>query len=181
MEETHWSYAENIDADGLRELMLQYGSEVWNLAFVLTKRRDLADDVSQDVFLAAYRKIDTFRGASSVRTWLLSIARNTAINRLRSAFLRRVTLMDRIDDRAHDAGPSAESEVLRRSLSNEIWADVMRLPLKLRETLVLQARYELTVREIALLLDLSEGTVKSRLSRARERMIRLREEASDRE
>ncbi|MFC3801740.1 sigma factor [Cohnella sp. GCM10012308] len=76
MEETHWSYAENMDAGGLRELMRLYGSEVWNLAFVLTKRRDLADDVSQDVFFAAYRKIDTFRGASSVRTWLLSITRN---------------------------------------------------------------------------------------------------------
>ncbi|MDG0795326.1 RNA polymerase sigma factor [Cohnella ginsengisoli] len=110
MDETHWPYIENMDAGGLRELMLQYGSEVWNLAFVLTKRRDLADDVSQDVFLAAYRKIDTFRGASSVRTWLLSIARNTAINRLRSAFLRRVTLMERIDDRAHDAGPSEITE-----------------------------------------------------------------------
>ncbi|MFD2332492.1 RNA polymerase sigma factor [Cohnella sp. GCM10020058] len=110
MEETHWSYAENMDSGGLRELMRLYGSEVWNLAFVLTKRRDLADDVSQDVFFAAYRKIDTFRGASSVRTWLLSITRNTALNRLRSAFLRRVTLMDRVHDRAHESGPSAESE-----------------------------------------------------------------------
>ncbi|MFD2332491.1 sigma factor-like helix-turn-helix DNA-binding protein [Cohnella sp. GCM10020058] len=57
----------------------------------------------------------------------------------------------------------------------------MQLPLKLREVLVLQARYELPVREIALLLNLSEGTVKSRLSRARLRMIRRREEASDHE
>ncbi|WP_254639615.1 RNA polymerase sigma factor [Cohnella sp. GbtcB17] len=181
MDESHWSYIENMDAGGLRELMAQYGSEVWNLAFVLTKRRELADDISQDVFLAAYRKIDTFRGASSVRTWLLSITRNTALNRLRSAFMRRVTLMDRIDPRAHEACPSAESEALRRSLSNEIWGDVMRLPVKLREALVLQARYELSVKEIALLLDLSEGTVKSRLSRARQRMIRLREEASGHE
>ncbi|MDG0808973.1 RNA polymerase sigma factor [Cohnella rhizosphaerae] len=174
----YWSFTGTMDEGGLRELMLQHGSEVWNLAFVLTRRRDLADDVSQDVFLIAYRKIDTFRGASSLRTWLLSITRNTAINAMRAAFIRRVTLTDRLHERSHEFGPSAESEMLRRSLSNDIWEDVLRLPLKLREALVLHARYELTVREIAQLLELSEGTVKSRLSRARQRMIRLRKEAN---
>jgi len=178
LEDSHWTYIEKMDAGGLRELMQRYGPEVWNLAFVLTKRRDLADDVSQDVFLAAYRTIGSFRGASSVRTWLLAIMRNTAINRLRSAFVRRVMLMERVGEgHGGETGPSAESEALRRSLSNEIWEAVMQLPLKLREVLVLQARHELTVREISQLLGLSEGTVKSRLSRARLRMNVMRKES----
>lgn len=177
MEDSHWAYIENMDAGGLRELMQRYGPEVWNLAFVLTKRRDLADDVSQDVFLAVYRTIGSFRGDSSVRTWLLAITRNTSINHLRSSFVRRVILMERMGERqSGEAGPSAEFEALRRSLSNEIWEAVMQLPLKLREVLVLQARHELTVREIAQLLGLPEGTVKSRLSRARLLMNVMREE-----
>lgn len=172
--ETHWTYAERMDAEGLRELMIAYGQDVWNLAFILTRSRDLADDVSQDVFLKAYRTIDTFRGGSSIRTWLLAIARNTSLNAKRTAFMRRAILMGRVADSR--SSPSAEQEAIARRVSDEIWLQVLALPYKLRETLILQAKYEMSIREIAELLKISEGTVKSRLARARRRMMDAREE-----
>ncbi|GGG67960.1 RNA polymerase sigma factor [Paenibacillus radicis (ex Gao et al. 2016)] len=168
MEEQYWKYLNGMDADLLRELMEQFGQEVWNLAYILTKRHDLADDITQDVFFNAYRNIRFFRGESSIQTWLLSITRNTSINYLRTAFIRKVTLMEWVSDLGNS--PSAEKEVLEQTFSDDIWRMVMELPLKYREVLILFGKYELSIKEIAKTLNISEGTVKSRMSRARKKM-----------
>lgn len=168
MEESHWKYIDRLDADSLRQLMTDYGDEVWNLAFLLTKRAHLADDITQDVFLKAYESIHLFRGASSIKTWLLAITRNRSINAMRAAFMRKVTLTGWIGGAGVHA--SAEKEALELAMRDEIWRAVLELPVKLREALLLHAKYELSIKEIAGILELSEGTVKSRLSRARSRM-----------
>ncbi len=168
MGEINWNYLERMDADSFRHLMELYGQDVWNLAFTITKKHDLADDVSQDVFLKVYHSIHTFRGKSSIKTWLLSITRNMSINHLRSAFLRRVTLMDRVTVEGDTS--SAEKEAMENQFTHEIWTVVLKLPLKLREVLILHAKFDLNTKEIADVLQLPEGTVKSRLSRARQKM-----------
>lgn len=91
VEETYWRFLERMDAESFRHLMAAYGEDVWNLAYLITKKHDLADDVTQETFISAYNSIHTFRGQSTLRTWLLSITRNKAINCVRSAFLRKVT------------------------------------------------------------------------------------------
>ncbi|WP_336785250.1 RNA polymerase sigma factor [Paenibacillus sp. MMO-177] len=169
MENNYWRYVDRIDAAGLIELMDTYGQDVWNLAYIITRRHDLSDDIAQDVFLKVYQTIGSFRGASSIRTWLLAMTRNTAINYKRTAFMRRVLLVGR--GAAHDGeSPSAEQEAMRLAFTSELWNAVLELPVKLREVLVLHAKYELTTKEIADALGLPEGTVKTRLSRARKRM-----------
>ncbi|MFS0726908.1 RNA polymerase sigma factor [Paenibacillus sp. 1P07SE] len=166
--EINWNYLERMDADSFRHLMELHGQDVWNLAFTITKKHDMADDVTQDVFLKVYHSIHTFRGTSSIKTWLLSITRNMSINHLRSAFLRRVTLMGKVSmDGGND---SAEKVALDNQFTHEIWSVVLKLPLKLREVLILHAKFELNTKEIADVLQLPEGTVKSRLSRARQKM-----------
>ncbi|RXZ84326.1 sigma-70 family RNA polymerase sigma factor [Paenibacillaceae bacterium] len=145
--------------------MQTYGRDVWNLAFLLTKRHDLADDITQDVFLIVYRTIDSFRGASTLKTWLLSITRNTSLNCLKSAFIRKVTLVEWVTSRG--ISPSAEKKAIELIYTDDIWRAVMKLPIKFREVLILHAKYELTTKEIADVLQLSEGTAKSRLFRAR--------------
>lgn len=168
MEESYWKHLTVMDAGLLRELMIKYGQEVWNLAFILTKRNDLADDITQEVFLSAYRNIELFRGESSIKTWLLSIARNTSVNYLRSAFMRKVTLMAWVSSK--ETSPSAEHEALEQFLSDDIWRIVMKLPLKFREVLILAGKYDMSMKEIAGVLGVSEGTVKSRLARARQKV-----------
>ncbi|TJY40811.1 RNA polymerase sigma factor [Cohnella pontilimi] len=168
MESEYWKVIERFDAEAFRELMLTYGQEIWNYAFFLTKNPDYADDITQEVFLKVYGQIGSFRGESSIRTWLLAITRNMTFNYRRSTFLRRVVLVGAVSRR--DSHPSAEQEALTNTLSNELWEIIMNLPVKFREVLVLNARYELSQREIAGLLGLSEGTVKSRLSRARQKV-----------
>ncbi|MBJ6362647.1 RNA polymerase sigma factor [Paenibacillus sp. GCM10012307] len=153
MDDSDWKYVEQMDTDGLQHLMSAYGQDIWNLAFLLTKRHHLADDITQDVFIKVYQSIHLFRGASSMKTWLLSITRNIAINYLRTAFMRKVTLTSWISTQGVNA--SAEKEVLEQSVAEEIWRVVLELPLKLREALILHAKYELSMKEIASVLGVS--------------------------
>lgn len=171
LEHEYWKHLARMDADSFRDLMVTYGQAVWNFAYFITKRDHLADDVSQDVFLQVYRNIDSFRGQSSMKTWLFAITRNIAVNYMRTAFMRKVTLVDWVARR--ETNPSAEHEALNHALTDEIWKMVLKLPVKFREVLILEAKYELTIKEMAHVLGISEGTVKSRLSRARRKMTDL--------
>jgi len=150
----------------LDELMQAYGKDVWNFAFFMTHRRELADDISQEVFIKVFEHLYNFRGQSSVKTWLLAITRNTARDVLRSAWIRRVTLMpSRYEDQ--QTHPSAERETIDKLMTEQVWAVVLKLPPKLREVLLLSVHYGLSMNEMADMLGVSTGTVKSRLHRAR--------------
>lgn len=158
----------------LNDLMTAYGDDVWNYAYSITRKPEMADDITQEVFLKAYRKLHLFRAEASVKTWLLTITRNTAYDFRKSAFFRKVTLVDFISTQG--AGPSAESEVFEKLAVNDVWKQVLALPPKYREVLILYGHYQLSMKEIAGVLGISEGTVKSRLHHARMKVIQMREE-----
>ncbi|WP_442950369.1 sigma-70 family RNA polymerase sigma factor [Paenibacillus sp. DMB20] len=155
----------------LMEWMEAYGQDVWNYAYYLTKRRDAADDISQDVFLKALVSLRQFEGRSSVKTWLFAITRNLSMNYLRSSFIKKVTLIGMPAFARSER--SAEMEAIGKQEISRIWQHVMSLPVKFREVLVLEFHYQLPRSETASLLGISEGTVKSRLHRARKRMEAL--------
>ncbi len=126
----------------------------------------MADDITQETFIRAFRSLYSFRGESSIKTWLLKIARNRTINYKRSAFFRKIVLME--DHLNHNLSvPSAESIYFDHQFVDRIWELVLRLPMKLREVILLNAHYQMTIMDIASILGLPEGTVKSRLHRAR--------------
>jgi RNA polymerase sigma-70 factor, ECF subfamily len=177
LEKDYWKYSESMNSESFRDLMLTYGQEVWNYAFFMTQQVHLADDISQDVFFKVYSSIQTFRGDSSIKTWLISITRNIAINYRRSAFMRKVILVEQIFYK--NSHPSAENEALGLSQSHPIWDTVLKLPLKYREVLILDAKYELTMKEMSTVLGISEGAVKSRLSRARQRVAAIWKEETE--
>lgn len=174
-----WRYASDTDSrhEALRELMDAYGKEVWNYAFSITRKWDMADDITQEVFIKVFRHLHRFRRDASIRTWLLTITRNTAIDFKRSAFLRKVTLVDRFADEGERR--SAEQEVIDHLVANEMWKMVMALPQKYREVLILFAHYQLSLKEMAEVLGVTEGTVKSRLFHARRKIMKMKGNASD--
>ncbi|MDQ0899931.1 RNA polymerase sigma-70 factor (ECF subfamily) [Paenibacillus sp. V4I7] len=168
-------YLSQMDIFTLDDLMKQYGQDVWNYAYFLVKNYEMADDITQDVFLNVYRNITSYRGEATVKTWLLKITRNISYNYLNTAFFRKVTLFGFIGRK--DVQPSAEHTFLDHEIANGIWKMVLNLPAKFREVLILDAKYELSVMEIAKLLGVSEGTIKSRLFRARAKLsVMLKEE-----
>lgn len=158
----------NREADVFREVIETYWLDVWNYAFFITKKYEMSDDITQDVFIKAYSHFETFQGNASIKTWLLKITRNTSYNYLKSAFFKKVTLVDFLSPK--HTSPSTEQEFFDRQFTDEIWEAVMALPSKFREVLILDAKYELSIDEIANLLKIPEGTVKSRLYRARSKM-----------
>lgn len=150
------------------ELMNLYGDEVVKYAYAITKDREAAKDVAQETFIRAHYRIDTYRGQSSLKTWLFAITRNLALNHLSSSYIRRVLSFASI--RSRQTAMSAEAAYIGKQSADEIWRMVMALPDKLREPLVLDLQHELSVQEISDLLRIPVGTVKSRLHRARHKI-----------
>ncbi|WP_027088235.1 RNA polymerase sigma factor [Cohnella panacarvi] len=157
-----------VEAVTLDELMDEYGDDVLNYAYAITKDRELAKDVAQETFIKAHYKIDSYRGQSSLKTWLFAIARNLALNYLSSSYIRRVLSFASVKPR--QTAMSAEAAYIGKQSADDIWRIVMSLPDKLREALVLDLRHELSVQEMSGLLRIPEGTVKSRLHRARQKV-----------
>ena len=136
-----------------------------------------AEDVTQDVFLAAYRRIDAYRGGI-FRAWLLRIAANACTDELRRRGRRPQTSLDLVTDGGPpidvpDESESPEESVIRGELSRHIQAGLMALPLDQRAAVVLCDVQGLTYEEVSEALHISLGTVKSRLSRGRARLRKL--------
>jgi RNA polymerase sigma factor (sigma-70 family) len=157
----------------LDELMTAYGKDVWNYAYSITRKWDLADDITQEVFIKVFRNMHAFRRDASVKTWLLTITRNTAIDYQRSAFFRKVTLSDAALD--YGQRRSVEHEIMEQAAVNDLWRIVLELPTKLREVIILYAHNQLSLKEIAQVLDVTEGTVKSRMFHARKKLSKMKE------
>jgi RNA polymerase sigma-70 factor (ECF subfamily) len=163
--------------DAYEELIQRYQTPVYNLAFRLLDDSGDACDVVQEVFLKVFRGVNQFRGQSTVKTWIYRIAVNEAHNRRRWLFRHRpnsVGLEETgADDQLHvrpieDAGPSPfqiafNSE--RQALIEQALADINPT---FREALVLRETEDCSYEEIAEILQISLGTVKSRILRGRE-------------
>ncbi|WP_241674993.1 RNA polymerase sigma factor [Paenibacillus luteus] len=174
LHESYLKHLVSMEPIHLEAIMESYGQDVWNFAYFLTKNRMMADDITQDVFLQAYRHITSFRGEASVKTWLLKITRNISYNYLQTAFIRKVLLVNKA--MPQEFSRSAEQAFLEKEATNEVWKHVFRLPVKFREVLVLHAKYELPLHEISQVLKIPEGTVKSRLFGARKKLSLLLKE-----
>ena len=168
------------DETACADLVAAHQRTVFNLAFHLLGDREEALDVSQEVFLRVFRTLSRFRGQSALRTWIYRIVVNQARNRQRWWRRRRRADLVSLDDHLKRCGDvEATSEVLpdrllaSREAATRIWAAMERLPFDQRTALVLREVDGLRYEEIAFSLDVAVGTVKSRLTRARQA---LREE-----
>lgn len=143
----------------LDRLMQQHGSQLLRLCTLLLRDASLAQDAVQDAFLKAYRQYDTWRGEASEKTWLTAIAVNVCRDYRRSAWFRLVMrekdLADLPEPRADFAFPD-----------NTVITEVMRLPDKLREVVLLRYYQNMKQKEIAAALHLTDRAVRQRLQRA---------------
>jgi RNA polymerase sigma factor, sigma-70 family len=176
MHDTDLTYTVQVGRIHFDDLVKTYWNDIWNYAFFLTKKHDLAEDIAQDTFVSAFKSIDRFRGQSSVKTWLLRICRNRVINHRKSAFFRKVIMVPFI--RRSETFASAEAEFLDVFMRDKVITHLFELPFKYREVLLLEIRNELSIEEMSTLLDVPAGTVKSRLHRAR-RLIQQKLEEDD--
>jgi RNA polymerase sigma-70 factor (ECF subfamily) len=155
----------------LDELYARRGPGILSFLTAHVGDRQLAEEVLQDVMLAAWNNAASFRGDSSVRTWLLVIARNRAMNTHRKRKLPLVTFDEAFGALSGDTAPLEKVE--RKTRESKVRDALNQLPLPQREVLVLVFYHQLSGPEVAQVLGINEGTVKSRLHRAKEMLRRV--------
>lgn len=149
----------------LRVLYERHAGGMLRLIRRLTARREVAEEILQESWLAVWRSAGAYRGEAPVRAWLLGVARRQAHNRLRRAEPALVELEDAVD--LPTAEPAVEDQVLARAERRDLVAAVLELPEHLREVLVLVLVEDLPYPEVAAVLGVPPGTVKSRMWTAR--------------
>ena len=165
------------DYDAFEAIVDRYHDKAYRLAFSLVKDDDEAQDVVQEAFLNVYRKLDTFKGESQFGSWIYRVVVNAALMRLRKVKRRSEIGME-------DAGPSisedegafsnrpswrvhADEAAENLELREQILSAVDELDPKYQAVFILREVEDLSLAEIADVLDLTEGAVKTRLHRAR--------------
>lgn len=147
-----------------------HGEAIYNYLRFQLVAPDEAEDLTAETFLRAVRSADRFDPArASAQTWLLTIARNVLIDHIRSVRTRRHVGLDELRDLAVDA-PSPEERMLRREAVAGVLEAMAQLSQEDREVLSLRFGGDLDIPEIAALMGLKAGTVRTRLWRALERL-----------
>ncbi len=158
------------DTHAFEQLATPCERMVWSVAYHIMQNKEDAEDAAQNAMLKAWQKIRDFEGASSFSTWLYRIVSTTCLDMLRRKKVRQAVSMDALhesgyDPPSHEAGPESiaqshdEAAQLRHALTQ--------LPEDQRVPLLLFCLENKKYEEIAQILDLPEGTVKSRISRGR--------------
>ena len=166
------------DEAGWEDLVKVYTRRVYSVCYRFTSNATEAQDLTQEVFLRVFRSLKSFRaGEGSFLVWLNRLTRNLLIDHYRRTRQERAT--DSIEDQLgmleEKASASARTDGLLagREASEVLQAGLAKLSPELRETLILRDIEELEYREIAQILNVPEGTVKSRLNRGRAELVRV--------
>ena len=171
------SALQRAEAEAYETLIRRFQSPVYNLAWRLLDNPADAGDVVQEVFLKVFRNVDSFRGDSSLRTWIYRIAVNESHNRRRWLFRHRKgeTAIDDVfppDDNREaplvDTGETPFDFTMNREAQLLLEEGLAAISPAFRAALVLREIEEMSYEEIAHVLDISMGTVKSRIVRGRE-------------
>lgn len=169
----------NGDLEAFNQLVLKYQDLAYNHANALLRDSFLAEDATQEGFIKAFQNIDSFRGGS-FRAWLMRIVTNTVYDMLRRSQRQTTQPLFPADENDEeiesvswlaDPNASVQETVERKELSVEIYRLLDELPEAYRSVLTLIDLFEMDYTEAAQALNIPLGTVKSRIARARLRMI----------
>lgn len=165
------------DANAFEELVLRCEKTVYNLALRMVGDRDDAFDMTQEAFIKAYGSLSSFRGDSKFSVWIYRITTNVCLDFLRSKSRKQQVSLTVSDDDDEDAqldipDPKAdpEQQLIKKISMQSVEEGLKTLPDKQRQILVMRELGGMSYAEIGKALSLEEGTVKSRIFRARKRL-----------
>jgi RNA polymerase sigma-70 factor, ECF subfamily len=173
------------DAVAWEEIVQRYHRRIYNICYRFAGSADDAQDLTQEVFIRMYRTLNSYdvaRGA--FMTWVTTLSRNLLVDHFRKTKHDRLT--DSLDttasdnpdamtlsDRIPDEGPAPDSGVQSRETRDAVHQALQKLSPELREAVILRDLQDMDYREIATVLKVPEGTVKSRINRGRAELARL--------
>ena len=164
-------------ADAFEQLLLKYQAPIYNLCLRMTGNPEDAADMTQEAFLKAWRSLSSFQFESSFSTWLYRLTTNTCLDYLRSLKRRPQCSLTVEDDEGEeqvldvtDEAPTPEEALLSAEDHSQLVHALSQLEASQRQIITLRVVNDLSYAEIAEILDVKEGTVKSRLARARDNL-----------
>ncbi len=152
----------------IERLIDEYGQDVYKIAYLYVKDKQLAEDVFQEVFYKVMKNHHRFRQESSEKTWITRITINTCKDLLRSSWFRRVKLTENYEETAHHA--QMPVDLTKKEEQQALYDAIYKLLPKYKEILILYYFKEYTYTEISEILSIPQGTVQSRLSRAKSKL-----------
>ena len=151
----------------IETLMREYGNDVLRTAYSFVRDREAAKDLFQETFIKANYNLDKFRGDSSIKTWLIRITVNVCKDYLKSAYQKNVVPMTQVEEDSLSVEDDHE-QIENADRDEQIRRAVNSLPENYREVVLCVYFREMSVADASAALGVPEGTVKSRLARARE-------------
>jgi RNA polymerase sigma-70 factor (ECF subfamily) len=166
------------DGAAWEEIVSNYSRRVYNLAYRFTSRADAAEDLTQEVFIRVYRSLEQYDSKQGdLQNWLMRLARNLIIDDYRRRQRApQDSYADDLEDHSyhlHTTSNSVQREIERRELGKQVQAGIDKLSPDLRTCVILRDIEELSYQEIVDLLQIPEGTVKSRINRGRIELAKI--------
>lgn len=173
------------DAAAWEEIVRRYNRRIYNICYRFAGSGDDAEDLTQEVFIKMYRTLNSYDvGRGAFMTWVTTITRNLLVDHFRKTKQDRVT--DSLDsapsehedamplsDQIEDNGLAPDAHVQSRETGQTVHQALQKLSPELREAVILRDLQDMDYREIATVLKVPEGTVKSRINRGRAELARL--------
>jgi RNA polymerase sigma-70 factor (ECF subfamily) len=173
------------DAVAWEEIVQRYHRRIYNICYRFAGSADDAQDLTQEVFIRMYRTLNSYDvGRGAFMTWVTTLTRNLLVDHFRKTKHDRLT--DSLDatasdhedamplsERIPDDGPAPDSGVQSRETRDAVHQALQKLSPELREAVILRDLQDMDYREIATVLKVPEGTVKSRINRGRAELGRL--------
>lgn len=167
------------DADAFTELVHRHQQRVYSLCRRILGDADAAADVAQDTFVTVFRKIESFRGDAAFTTWLHRVAVNACYDELRRARRRPMLHVVADGDRDHEPGPPVADHADEVAGARDAASALVLVPEEFRAALVLADVHDMAYEQIAQVLEVPIGTVKSRVHRGRLALARAMGIADD--
>lgn len=172
------------DAAAWQDIVQQYHRRIYNICYRFSGSSEDASDLTQEVFIKIYRTLSTFDTTrASFMTWVTTVTRNLLVDHFRKGKYDRIT--DSLDappasqeegltmaEQLEDRGPSPESRVRSQETKKLVHEGLKRLSPELREAVILRDLQDMDYKDIAKVLNVPEGTVKSRINRGRTELAR---------
>ncbi len=170
------------DPSAFNRLMAQHENRMYAVALRMCANREDAQDCLQEAMLRVYRAIGSFKGQSTFSTWVYRITMNTCLDELRRKKNRQNTSLDNLVDMGWsptDGGAGPEKQALMREMREKMHGAIRELPDDMRAAVVLRDIQGFSYDEIAQMLGINVGTIKSRISRGREKLREKLKEYSE--
>jgi len=166
------------DGTAWEDIVSAFSRRIFNLAYRFTSSVDAAEDLTQDVFIRIYKTLDQYHPKQGdLVNWLMRLARNLIIDDYRHRQRNpQNSMADAVDDHQYHlraVGTSAHKEVERKELAAQVQKGIDKLPEDLRTCVILRDIEEMTYAEIVEVLQIPEGTVKSRINRGRIELAKI--------